>query len=129
MYGFLYLQCDKEINAKMRSRDIRRIRKKRRYGYAKRSPARKGIFSLAVWLLAFISLVLLILASYVKGGEAGAYIGALGLITEFLAIFGIWLGVDSFHEPDRSYGVSQVATGLNVITAAAFIIIFIIGAV
>jgi len=113
----------------MRTRDIRRIRKKRRYGYAKRSPARKGILSLAVWLLAFICLVLLILVAYVHGGSAGAYIGALGLMTEFLAIFGIWLGADSFHEPDRSYGVSQIATGLNIITAVAFIIIFIIGAV
>lgn len=113
----------------MKGRYIKDIRKKKRYGYAKRPPARKGVQSLAVWLLAFIFLVLLIVTAYVQGGSAGAYIGALGIISEFLGIFGIWLGVNSLHEPDRSYGVSHIAIGLNILTVVAFIIIFIIGAV
>jgi len=112
----------------MRSRKARRIRGNRKYGCAKKEPARKGIVSLTVWLLAFIFLVMLVMAAYVEGGAAQAVIGAFGIISAGLAVFGIWIGFDSLHEPDRAYGVSRVAIGLNIILLILFIIIFVMGA-
>lgn len=72
-------------------------------------------------LLAGASLLLLILAVYLAfraGGEGGALIGALGLISLILGIVGLVYGLLGFREEDKNYtiaSIGSVACGLLVI--------------
>lgn len=111
----------------MKARRIRSVRGRKVYGYVKRRPAKKGIISLLFFCLAVLIIVLLLMASYTSKGTSGAVIGAYGLIAQLLSAFGIWFAKESYHEPNRAYGVSHAGVILNTLLVTILAAVFIAG--
>ena len=97
------------------------------YGSVNRKVARKGILSFIIGIVTISLQVLFYWFTYNHIGSESALIGAFSLMDAALAGLGIWLGVLSFHEPDRKYGISYAAIGLNGIVIVVYLFLFILG--
>lgn len=61
------------------------------------------------------------------GGNAGAYVGAGGLLSMMFAVYGFWLGMRSFSDRDKNYRYSVIGAILNGVLAACFLGVFLWG--
>lgn len=102
-------------------------RKKNSIKFSDKSHATNGIVST---ILAGISLVLLmgmIILSYIQNGEAGIYLGSIGLSAGIISIVGLIKGIASFQERERYYLFSKIGSIINAVMLSLWIAIYIIG--
>ena len=98
--------------------------RRQKYKFAKKEYAKKGRIS--TWIAAASAIIFLIavIVSYAFQGQAGVYVGGLGLMAMLLSVFGFGGGVRGFSEKKCSHifcTVGTIANGLMTIIFLALI--------
>ena len=97
------------------------------FGYVRKRSARKGGYAMIAFAAAFAITAAIFAVSFLNGSDAAPVIGAFGIIAAGIAGYGIWLAVESFHEIDRTYGLSRAAIVLNALVIALYVGLFAAG--
>lgn len=113
-------QSERERN---RERE-RRTRGSRKYGQAKLKHSKRGILSCAIAGAVVLSVTISLMTAYNSAGEAGAYIGGIGLVTMILAGVGIYAAIRGFKEREKDYRTCKVGLGCNIFFLVSLIAIF-----
>lgn len=102
-------------------------RRKKSIKFTDKSHATNGIISTILGGISFVLMVALVIISYMKKGNAGIYLGSIGLTAFVIASVGLAKGIASFKERERYYFFSKVGSICNVIIIALWMAVFVIG--
>jgi len=69
----------------------------------------------------------LVIFSYINKGNAGVYIGSIGLTAFMIAVVGLVRGIKSFQERERYYLFSKIGSIVNAIIITFWVAIYVIG--
>ena len=94
------------------------------HGDVKIPPSIHGRLSVQIGIISMILSVIILVNSYLTHGEAGAFIGALGLITVLLCCVGVFQGLVGLSEKDRDLGPCRRGVALNIILLIILILLF-----
>ncbi|MFV0466529.1 MAG: DUF6142 family protein [Lachnospiraceae bacterium] len=76
------------------------MRRKSNYKFTRKKHSKKGIISCCISAGSMLTLFLVVLASYQKGGEGSVYLGSAGILAFILAVGAIIIGIMSFREEE-----------------------------
>ena len=103
------------------------MRRKFKYAFARKKETEGGKMSL---IYGGLSLGLFLLASFLsfsQGGNAGRWIGSLGIMAIAFSGVGFWTGFKSFKEKDKSYRFSALGSIANGIFLVGWLALFLNG--
>ena len=103
------------------------MRRKYKYAFARKKETEGGMISL---IYAGLSLVLFLVAAMVSfrmDGNAGRWVGALGVMAIAFSGVGFWTGMQSFKEKDKSYRFSALGSIVNGIFLVGWLALFLNG--
>lgn len=87
----------------------------------------KGILSLVLGGMSWITAIVLVILSFSKNGNAGIYIGSCGIVAMITAGIGIWFAISGLAEKETSHLSAGIGLSLNLLILAAWIAMFISG--
>ena len=102
----------------------RRTRGNRKYGQAKLKHSKKGVLSTAIAALVGLLLFAMMATAYNSRGEAGLFVGSLGMVSAILTGVGIYVGFRGFKEREKDYLTCKIGIGCNIFFLVGFLIIF-----
>lgn len=102
-------------------------RRKKGIKFSDKSHATNGVVSTILGVISLILMLALVIISYIKKGEAGIYLGSIGLTAFVIAIVGLIRGIKSFGERERYYLFSKIGSIINAIILVLWIAIYVIG--
>lgn len=73
---------------------------RKRYTFTEQQESKGGRFAIRMAVASLALFVLAVLISFLKGGKGGALTGSLGFIAMMFSVFGFYMGMKSFGEPD-----------------------------
>ena len=97
------------------------------HGDVKIPPSAHGRLSEQIGLIGVFLFVVVFVISYLTHGEAGAFIGAIGLITVVLCCLGVFQGLVGFGEKKRDPAPCRRGIALNMILLIILILMFFSG--
>lgn len=97
------------------------------YKFTIKRHTEKGIVSTVFSLLSLVGLVATSAVSYRMKGNAGIYIGTIGLSAMVFAGIGLIMGLLSFRERERYYLFSRVGSLLSFFTLLLWVFIYVLG--
>lgn len=97
------------------------------FGNVNRRTSTKGMISTVLGGVCLLLLLLFLFLSAGNGGNIASIVGALAIIIMAVAVFGIYLAVQSFHEVNRNHATSYIGIIINGLTVLAYVVIFLIG--
>ena len=100
-----------------------------KYGQKTLKHARKGIQSCMMAVLCAVSLIVMILVSFLMKGNVNIIVGFLCFALLALAVYGFRLGLRGLNERDKKYITCKVGIGVNGLVLAGVAAIFIRGLV
>lgn len=103
------------------------MKKRYKYSFTRKRETDGGFASM---IFAAISLFLFLLSavlSFIWQGNAGTWVGVLGLMAALFAAAGFWTGVHSFQERDRNYRFSALGAMANGVFFVGWLALFLIG--
>lgn len=103
--------------------------RRQKYKFAKKEYAQKGKISVYIAIVAAVLFVAAVLVSFYFRGQAGTYIGGLGMMALFLSVFGFFLGVRGFSEKKCSHVLCTVGLAGNGLIMIVFLFLISLGAV
>ena len=86
-----------------------------------------GVLSSALALISILVLGHSILLSFRARGEGTMQVGAYGLLSLVLSVFGLIIGLLSYKEQDKRYGISFLGTFINGIIIVMLILFILVG--
>ncbi len=95
--------------------------------FSNKSHAVNGIISTIVGVISVGIMIVLIIISYMNRGNAGVYVGAIGLSALVMSVVGLILGIKSFSERECYYLFSKIGSIINAIIILIWISIYVIG--
>lgn len=116
----------KERQKKKREKE-RRNRRTYKYGQTEVKYARRGMLSCVLAFLSAFFMVLIFSVSYISRGEVNILIGFAGLMALFIAVAGLYRGVEGFKERNKNYTPCKIGIACNTILVLTFIATFIRG--
>lgn len=99
----------------------------KKYRFAEKVHARGGILSLALGLVALALLGILSIISAFFRGEGGIYLGVVGFTAMLLSVYGFYIGMRSFREPDSSVLFPVLGSLLSGITSVLWFAVLLLG--
>lgn len=90
-----------------------RIRKKFKYSFTKKEDAEGGKSSVIFAGFSLVMFLVAVLISFFMEGKAGSWVGALGIMAILFSIAGFFIGIRSFHEPQKNYRFSVLGAMVN----------------
>lgn len=103
------------------------MKKRFKYSFTRKRETDGGFASM---IFAGISLFLFLLSavlSFIWQGDAGTWVGVLGLMAAMFAAAGFWIGIRSFKERDRNYRFSALGAMANGVFFVGWLALFLIG--
>lgn len=103
------------------------MKRKYKYSFVKKEDTEDGFASV---VYAGISLVIFIIAaciSFLFEGNAGSWIGVLGLMAVLFSVVGFLTGLKSFKERDKNYRFSAIGSLANGVILVGWLALFLIG--
>lgn len=97
------------------------------HGDVKIPPSAHGRLSVQIGLIGVFVFLLDFAIAYLTGGEAGAFIGALGMIGVILSCIGVYQGLIGFSENKKDFGPCKRGIILNLILLIVLILMFFSG--
>lgn len=86
-----------------------------------------GVLSSALAVISVIVLGYSIMLSFKARGEGSAQVGAYGLLSLVLSLFGVIFGLLSYKEQDKRYGISFFGTFTNGVIIVMLILFILVG--
>lgn len=87
----------------------------------------QGLISICLGATAFVLLLVLFVVSYVQKGNAGVWIGALGLLLLVGTVAGIVLAVIGLKDPEARKGRPIIGLSANLVMFICLVILYIMG--
>ena len=79
-----------------------------KYKFSDKSQALGGLISTAMGILSLLSFGYGVYLSFKAAGEGGLRVGSLGILSLILAVIGTVIGLISFKEDNKFYGLSRL---------------------
>lgn len=98
-----------------------------KYKFAKKVYAQKGILSTWIALASTGLFLISVIISYAFRGDAGVFLGGLGLMTILLSIFGFFLGVRGYAEKNCSHLFCMIGTLANGLISIIYLALYAAG--
>lgn len=87
---------------------------KRSYIYSNKEHTKYGIFSFVLSMIVLLSLIVSIIVSYARKGQAPASFGAVGFLCTVFAGVGIILALVGRNEKEKFYLFANLGLGFNI---------------
>ena len=97
------------------------------HGDVKIPPSAHGRLSIQIGLICLALIVIVIAIAYLTHGEAGAFIGAIGLIAVFLSCLGIFQGLVGLGEKKRDFAPCRRGIIFNLVLLMVLVLMFFSG--
>lgn len=98
-----------------------------KYKFSDKNQTLGGLISTVMGVLSLISLGYGIFVSYQAKGEGGLKVGGLGLLSLLLAVMGTVMGLLSFKEDNKFYGLSKIGSLMCGIITVFMLAVFLMG--
>lgn len=102
-------------------------RRKRSIKFTDKSHAVNGVISTVFAGISILLMIVLVIFSYINKGNAGIYIGSIGLTAFIISIVGLIRGIKSFQERERYYLFSKIGSIVNAVIITLWVAIYVIG--
>lgn len=87
----------------------------------------QGLVSICLGAAVFVLLLVLFAVSYVQKGNAGSWIGVLGLLLFVTSIAGIVLAITGLRDPEARKGRSVIGLSVNIVMFISLAVLYIMG--
>lgn len=101
--------------------------RRQKYKFAKTEYAKNGKVSTGLAVASVVLFVVSVILSFALRGEAGVYVGGIGLLSALLAILGFVLGVKGYSEKNCSHLFCTIGTIANGLICIFFLALFSVG--
>lgn len=98
-----------------------------RYSFAKKKEAKKGKWSVGIAVFSLLLFITAIFASFLLELKYGFVVGGICLFAALLSIYGFFLGLVSFSEPDSMHRTSIIGSIANGVFMVAWLGFYLIG--
>ena len=98
-----------------------------KYKFTNKNNSKGGIIATVLAIVAFIMLIIGVVVSFQKEGNAGMIVGALGVGTFICTTAGLIIGLKSFYEKDKFYIYSWIGTISNAVLWIGMCLIIVKG--
>ena len=98
-----------------------------KYKFSDKSQTLGGLISTSMGILSLISFGYGVYLSFKEAGAGGLRVGSLGLLSLILAVIGTVIGLLSFKEDNKFYGLSRLGSMLCGIIAVFMLAVFLMG--
>ena len=107
---------------------VKKVKRKRKnIKFTDKSHAVNGIVSTILGGVSILFMLALVIVSYIRKGNAGIYVGSIGLTAFLISIVGLIRGIKSFKERERYYLFSKIGSLLNAIIVFLWVAIYLVG--
>lgn len=103
------------------------FRRREKYQFTGRKHSVRGMISFILGFLVLAGFVVLSILSGLAKGNAGTYVGIIGLLLLLLSTLGIYMGVRSCKEKDIFYRYPVLGVIINGFFLVIFTILYLIG--
>lgn len=86
-----------------------------------------GLISIFMGIGTVIGMVLLFVGSYLEGGQAGIWIGVLGILLIVVALAAICMAITGLRDPDAMHGRPTIGLIENLIIFVLLILLYLSG--
>ena len=100
---------------------------KRRYVFAEQKASKGGKFSIKLAVLSGAAFLACVIISFIKQGKAGPFVGGIAISAALLSIYGFYVGMKSFGEPDVSPSASIIGSIASGVIMVGWITLFLTG--
>ncbi|SFQ32886.1 hypothetical protein SAMN02910358_01622 [Lachnospiraceae bacterium XBB1006] len=108
---------------------LRRKKKHRdRAKFSGRKQSIRGCVGFGIVIIALIALLVSVNFAFVKGGNAGLFLGDLGVLSMLIALVGVIVEILSLTEEDIYKLIPSVGTALGCLTLLSWVGIYVMGA-
>lgn len=97
------------------------------YKFTNKNNTRGGIIATVLAFFSFVMVVMGVVISFKKGGDAGMVVGVCGTVSFMLSTIGEVLGLRSFREKDKFYLFSWIGTLTNGVLWIAMSLVIVMG--
>lgn len=101
--------------------------KKATYSFTEKKHAKGGIAATGLGILSLVIFLILAAVSFAFNGQAGVYLGTIGLSAMITSICGLIIGLASFGEEDKIYFYSKFGSVLSGLIMVGWISIILMG--
>ena len=102
-------------------------KKRYKYSFTKKRHTRGGVESSILALVSCLLFLGAAICALALNGQGGMYLGALGILTLGLSVYGFILGLKSFSEQNREFLYSKVGSVANGVLMVIWIALFLVG--
>ena len=102
--------------------------RRQKYKFAKKQYAKNGEYSAMIAAVSVFLLIFSVLLSFALGGQAGVFVGGLGLMSMLFAIYGLVLGVRGYSEKKCSHKYCAIGTIANGVICILYLVMVMAGA-
>lgn len=103
------------------------MKKRFKYAFTRKKETEGGFASLIYGGLSLAVFLICAALSFAFSGNAGTWVGALGLMGILFSVCGFWIGMKSFQERDRNYRFSAIGAMANGIFSVGWLALFLVG--
>lgn len=102
--------------------------RRQKYKFAKKEYAKNGRVSTWIAVVSAILFVVSVILSFAFRGQAGVYVGGIGLMSMLLALFGFFVGIKGYSEKGCSNIFCTVGAIANGLICIIYLALFSVGA-
>ncbi|MCR4605388.1 MAG: DUF6142 family protein [Eubacterium sp.] len=108
---------------------MRRRKSKQKIQFSSRSHPAEGVTSLIVGAISLVFLLFLCIFSWSERGQAGLWVGFVGILVLFLSIFGFVLAIKGYRKEDI-YMITPITGAVsNGVILVVMMLLYVFGAV
>lgn len=98
-----------------------------KYKFSDKSQTLGGVISTTMGILSLLSFGYGVYLSFREAGEGGLRVGSLGMLSLVIAVIGTVIGLISFKEDNKFYGLSRLGSLMCGIISVFMIAVFLMG--
>lgn len=103
------------------------MRGKKHYKFTGKKHSGKGMAACLLAAASIVLLVYLVMTSFWQGGNGSVYLGCIGILALFAALFAFVQAIASLREEDTFRGIPTVSFMLSLLAAGSWIALYAIG--
>lgn len=103
------------------------MREKANYASVDKYKSVPGLISIFMGIGTVIGMVLLLVCSYLEGGQAGIWIGVLGILLIAVALAAVIMAITGLKDPDAMHGRPIAGIIENLIIFVLLILLYLSG--
>lgn len=112
---------------KLIGKETRKRKRKLRYKFSNKRHPIKGIVSLIIAVISFISIIIISYVSSLSYGNGDIILGAIGVVSMLFCIVGFILSINAMKQKEIYYVIPIIGLLMNGILFTVYFVLYIIG--